>query len=248
MSCNLAPVPPITPDEITDAVISFHQLLLEKYLYLPRDKELLEAARMTPVLIRLSLDLYSILQMNRDSFSKYHDQNPHITRDHDINGYFPDYETDFYLHRSDMSIYIEEHELWLDFGNRDGTQGEEVTRYSHRFDEYLPIVERVKDGYEALIQKIKPDSPKYKMTFTSDEENKWAFQYVQCCRDMELVAMQLVDGLQLHFTDAVTFRNSRLGREILNERGSILLERKLTELEAIQAEELSLTHGWNQNT
>ena len=57
---NQNPNLPITPNEISEAVVIFHEILLLKDLYLPRDKLLLKAARMTLPILELAITFFQI--------------------------------------------------------------------------------------------------------------------------------------------------------------------------------------------
>ena len=241
---NQNPNLPITPNEISEAVVIFHEILLLKDLYLPRDKLLLKAARMTLPILELAITFFQIMDRNRTCFSSYHSRYPVIVENHDSHNYYPTHTEEFFLHRFDMSIYVEEHHLNLDFGNLEGSVCKEINEYSHRFDEYLPYVERIKVGYDALSEIIDPLSPKQPIKFELKKERDWALQYVQCCKDMEVIILQLVDGFQLNFTDALNLPNSSLGREIFQESGTVGLQLKLRSLKEHLDEEIDVAHSF----
>ena len=226
--------PPITPSEITDAAIIFHEINLQRALYLPRDKVLLGAARMSLPILSMAITFHSIMEHNRQCISRYHSQIDITDALNDRTSYFPTEATDFFLHRSDMSIYVEEYDLCLDFGNVEGSLGEEVSLYSHRFDEYIDFINNINVGYNSLCEKT------CSMEFVTEEEKEWALQYVQCCRDMELIIQQLVDCFQLNFMDPCKLLNSAFGVSLFNERGSVLVRRKLDRLQEHLEYELSI--------
>jgi hypothetical protein len=78
------------------------------------------------------------------------------------------------------------------------------------------------------------------MEFVTQEEKDWALQYVQCCRDMELIIQQLVDCFQLNFMDPRKLLNSAFGISLFNERGSIVTRRKIDRLQDHLDYELSI--------
>jgi hypothetical protein len=226
--------PPLSPSEITEAAIIFNEINLQRELYLPRDKVLLGAARMTLPILSMAITFHSIMEHNRQCIQRYHSRIDITDALNDRTSYFPTQSTEFFLHRSDMSTYVEEHDLCLDFGNAEGSLGEEVSLYSHRFDEYIEFINDIKLGYTSLCEKTSS------MKFVTEEEKEWALQYVQCCRDMELIIQQLVDGFQLNFMDPCKLLNSAFGVSLFNERGSILVRRKLDRLQEHLDYELSI--------
>ena len=61
---------------------------------------------------------------------------------------------------------------------------------------------------------------------------------------MEVIILQLVDGFQLNFTDALNLPNSSLGREIFQESGTVGLQLKLRSLKEHLDEEIDVAHSF----
>ncbi len=223
---------PITPQEINEAVIIFHEILLKKDLY-PRDQDLLMAARMTPPIIDMAISLHSLMDVNRFCFMRYFRRSQ--VDDEDGSPNFPNQSTEFFLHRCDMSTHVEEHCLFIDFGNREGSICEEVTNLSHRFDEYKEFISNTRDGFDALQEATD------QMQFKTREERDFAAAYTQCSEDMENILIQLVDAFQLNFMDPRKLIQSAIGQRILNEVGSRVLKVKLERLQEYLDSEFQLT-------
>ena len=223
---------PITPQEINEAVITFHEILLKKDMYL-RDQELLQAARMTSPIIDMAISLHSLMDVNRSCFSRYFRRSQVDYDDGSPN--FPTCSTEFFLHRCDMSTHVEELGLFIDFGNREGSICEEVTEFSHRFDEYKVFISNTRDGFDALHEATD------QMAFRTEEERDLAAGYTRCSEDMENILMQLVDAFQLNFMDPRNLSRSVIGQRMLNEVGGRVLRFKLERLQQYLDSEFQLT-------
>ena len=203
----------ITPDEINYAVIVFHEILLKKDLY-PLDQDLLQAARMTSPIIDMAISLQHLMDVNRESFLRCHSRQR-----------FPTYSTEFFLHRSDMSTYVEENNLFIDFGNREGSIGEAVTEFSSRFIEYKPFIREIKQRFCQLRDATNDTQ------FGTKKERDFVRGYDQCRQDMEHILLQLVDAFQLNFMDPRKLIESDIGQRLLREPGTMVLRAKIDRLQ-----------------
>ena len=114
------------------------------------------------------------------------------------------------LHRNDMSKRMVKDYLHVDFENVRG-YAKEIVTYSHRFDEYTSLIQRLRDGYVELVKYIQPETIAFG---TNVGERRYAALYVDCCRSMDDVASNLVDIFLLRFTDPADSIKSILGRRI----------------------------------
>lgn len=232
---------PITPFDIEGAVHLFYGLIQKEELY--RTNQLLIPIRMTYPIVDMAISLHSIMDDNRTCFSAYFERiNSESTDNHPISPNYPTTTDERYLHRSDMSIYAEEHGLLLDYGNREGSLCEEITQYSHVFDEYMPHIKRIEYGYKALREITKPLPPNthQPMKFDNVNDQKWALSYVNVCHDLEDIIKPLLDKVLLNFSDPRSFLTSRTGQSVFDEPGTLLLKLKLERLKEYLDEEQSV--------
>ena len=201
------PIPSLTPIEIGSAIGELNALMLNAVgNKVTEDNQLLLFARMSEPILRMTLDLYDIMINNKECCIIF---NGWMTDEERIDTEKSEHEETL-LHRNDISKLMVKHYLAVDFENVEG-YAKEIVSYSHRFDEYTSLIQKLRDGYVELVKYIQPETIAFG---TNVGERRYAALYVDCCRSMDGVASNLVDIFLLRFTDPADSIKSILGRRI----------------------------------
>ena len=120
-----------------------------------------------------------------------------------------------------MSTHVEENNLYLDFGNREGSICKAVTEFSSRFVEYKQYISDIRQRFNQL-QEVAD-----RMEFRTKKERDFVSGYNQCSEDMEHILLQLVDAFQLNFMDPQKLIESDVGQRIFRKKGTMVLRAKV---------------------
>ena len=200
--------PTMTPTDIGSAIEELGALSLHVVSNMvPNDYDLLMLARMTEPILNIAMDLHDVMAANKECCTIIRRLTGEETdRCNDREEALRD---ERYLHRCDMSTHIVENGLQIEFGSVEGSIGEEVRSYTHRFDIYRSFISDLRGGYKALVEEM-----------GKNNSRSFAAPYADCCSSMDSVASGLVDDFLLRFADPGKSLHSDIGRRILQECGS----------------------------
>ena len=195
----------VTPGEVRSAIEELNALSLHTVSNeVPKDNALLMLARMTEPIMSMALDMYDIMAKNEECIAIFQGR---MTGD-DVFDAGDSLHEELLLHRQDMTTYIVENKLWIEFGCVEGSlRAREVACYSRRFEGYRAFIRDLRVGYIALAKEIK------------QKEQCFAMAYMDCCNSMDFVASSLVDDFLLRFADPEDSVKSDIGQGILRELG-----------------------------